>query len=110
MDAPARQIRDSIVDLVERISLSDQRVQVELAAFIPADEDGEITVWTTQTATSPGVGALGNTEFLHINAPQFLDRPHQTRGAAFLEADRAWPRGVQDLLLCPCCPNSVNGV
>src|SRR5262252_4769577 len=110
VDAPGRQIRNGIVDLIEGIALGHQRVQVELAAFIPTDEDGEIAVRPTQAAACPGIGTLSNTKFLHINASQFLDSPHQTRGAAFLEADCARPRGVQDLLLSPRRPNSVNGV
>jgi hypothetical protein len=83
---------------------------LELAAFIPTDEDGEIAVRATQASACPGVGTLGNAQFLHINTSQFLDRPHQTRGAAFLEADCTRPRGVQDLLLGPRRPNGVNGV
>ena len=58
MDTPAGQIRDGIVDLLEGIALGHQRVQVELAAFIPADEDREIAVRATQAAACPGVGAL----------------------------------------------------
>src|SRR5262247_4527556 len=102
MDTPARQIRDGIVDLLQGIPLGHQSVQVELAAFIPPDKGGEVAVRATQAAACPGVGTLGNAEFLHINAPQFLDGPHQTRGAAWLEADRSRPRGVQDLLLRAC--------
>src|SRR6266849_10703879 len=109
-DTPARQIRDGIVDLLEGIPLGHQGVQVELAPLIPADKDGEIAVRATQAAACPGIGALGNTEFLHINAPQFLDSPHQTRSAALLEADRSWPSGVHDLLLGTRRPNGINGV
>src|SRR5215468_3306285 len=98
MDMPARQIRDGIVDLIEGIALGHQRVQVELTSFIPTDKDGEIAVRATQTPACPGVGALGYAKFLHINVSEFLDSPHQTRGAAFLEADCTRPRGVQDLL------------
>src|SRR5712691_7466177 len=110
MDTPAGQIRDGIVDLLEGITLGHQRVQVELASFIPPDKGGEITVRATQAAACPGVGALSYAEFLHINTPQFLDGPHQTRCAAFLEADSSRPRSVQDLLLGPRRPNGVNGV
>src|SRR5215510_1300920 len=93
MDTPAGQIRDGIVDLIEGIPLGHQRVQVELASFIPPDKGGKIAIWATQAPTCPSVGALSNAEFLHINAPQFLDGPHQTRGAAFLEANGSRPRG-----------------
>ena len=58
MDTPAGQIRDSIIDLIKGITLGHQRVQVELAPFIPPDKDGEIAVRTTQAAAGPGVGAL----------------------------------------------------
>jgi hypothetical protein len=80
MDMPAGQICNGIVDLIEGIPLGHQRVQVELASFIPTDEDGEITVRATQAAACPSIGTLGNAKFLHINASQFLDGPHQTRG------------------------------
>src|SRR4030095_8087189 len=110
MDTPTRQIPDGLVDLLDGIPLSHQGVQVELASLIPADKDGEIAVRATQAAAGPGVGALGNTEFLHIKAPQFLDSPHQARGAAWLEADRSWPHGVQDLLLSTRRPNGIDGV
>ena len=60
MDPPARQIRDGIVDLLQGIALGHQRVQVELAALIPTDEDGEIAVRATQAAAGPGIGALAN--------------------------------------------------
>ena len=60
VDAPGGQIRNGIVDLIEGIALGHQRIQVELAAFIPADEDGEIAVWATQAAACPGVGALSD--------------------------------------------------
>jgi hypothetical protein len=110
MDTPAGQICHGIVDLLKGVALGHQRGQVKLATFIPADKGGEITVRPTQAAACPGIGALGNAEFLHINAPQFLDGTHQTRRAAFLEADSSRPRGVQDLLLGARGPNGVNGV
>src|SRR5712691_6804541 len=84
MDTPAGQIRDGIVDLLEGITLGHQRVQVELAAFIPTDKGGEIAVRATQAPTCTGVGALGNAEFLHINAPQFLDGPTRHAVPPFL--------------------------
>ena len=58
MDTPAGQIRDGIVDLLEGITLGYQRIQVDLAPFIPTDKDGEIAVRATQAAACPGVGAL----------------------------------------------------
>ena len=60
MDTPASQIRDGVVDLLQGIPLGYQGVQVELAALIPADKDGEIAVRATQAAAGPGIGALAN--------------------------------------------------
>ena len=94
MDTPAGQIRDSIVDLIEGIPLGHQRIQVELTSLIPPHKGGEIAVRATQAPACPGIGALGNAEFLHINTPQFLDGPHQTCGTTFLEADGSRPCGV----------------
>src|SRR5262249_41226838 len=110
MDTPASQIRDGVVDLLQGIPLGHQGVQVELAALIPAHKDGEIAVRATQAAACPSIRALGNTKLRHTKAPESLARPHQTRRAAWLEADCARPRGVQDLLLGARRPNGINGV
>ena len=107
MDTPAGQIRDGIVDLIEGIPLGHQRLQVELAPFIPPDKGGEIAVRATQAPACQYSGALGNAEFLHIKAPQFLDCPHQTRGAAFLEADSPGRAAYKISLLGPRCANGV---
>src|SRR5262249_60745913 len=75
MDMPAGQICDGIVDLIEGIALGHQRVQVELASFIPTDEDGEIAIRATQAAACPSIGTLGATIVTISSSPCRRDAP-----------------------------------
>ena len=98
MDTPTGQSRDGIVNLIESIPLGHQRIQVELAQFMPTDKGGEIAVRSVQASTRPGVGALGYAEFLHISAALCANQASlMSRSATRVPAPTsatvmAWPR------------------